>query len=159
MAVWEEFKEVALKYKCLSLGEGAPAYQPPQFLIDELIKAIGEGHNQYTRTFGNPILVNKIAEFYSSKFGGRKINPLTEVIVGAGAYNTINSILMGLVNPGEEVAVFEPCWPCYIDHIQYCGGVYRPIELKLTNGNWEFDPVMFEAALNEKTKIVIFNNA
>lgn len=45
VAVWGEFKEVTNKYNCLSLGEGAPGANPPQFLIDELITAIGEGHN------------------------------------------------------------------------------------------------------------------
>jgi aspartate/methionine/tyrosine aminotransferase len=45
IALWSEFKDLAVKYECLSLGEGAPAYQPPKFLRDEMIKAIDEGHN------------------------------------------------------------------------------------------------------------------
>ena len=45
MAVWEEFKETAIKYKCLSVGEGSPAASPPQFLIDNLITAVSEGNN------------------------------------------------------------------------------------------------------------------
>jgi aspartate/methionine/tyrosine aminotransferase len=56
ISVWEEFKEMTAKYNCISLGEGAPSTMPPQFLVDELMTAIKEGHNQYTRAFGNPLL-------------------------------------------------------------------------------------------------------
>jgi aspartate/methionine/tyrosine aminotransferase len=56
--------------------------------------------------------VNKLAEFYGQKLG-RKINPLTEIVVGPGANHSINNILMALIDPAlkEEVAIFEPCWP------------------------------------------------
>lgn len=60
-AVWEEFKEMTAKYGCISLGEGAPASNPPQFLVDELTAAIKEGNNQYTRALGNPVLCQKVA--------------------------------------------------------------------------------------------------
>ena len=45
ISVWEEFKEMTAKYNCISLGEGAPSTMPPQFLVDELMTAIKEGHN------------------------------------------------------------------------------------------------------------------
>ena len=45
VVMWEEFKELTAKYNCISLGEGAPATMPPQFLIDNLTDAIKEGHN------------------------------------------------------------------------------------------------------------------
>lgn len=117
-SVWEEFKEITAKYNCISLGEGAPSSMPPKFLIDELFTAINEGHNQYTRAFGNPILAAKIAEVYGKKIG-RKIDPMSEVTIGVGAYYVIVDLLMALVNPKEqdEVVVFEPSYPCYYDHI------------------------------------------
>ena len=45
VAVWEEFKDLATKYDCISLGEGSSGFSPPQFLVDELITAIREGAN------------------------------------------------------------------------------------------------------------------
>lgn len=70
-------------------------------------------------------------------------------------------MLMALINPGnnEEVALFEPCWPCYIDHVQYAGGVYRSIPLVLEDGVWRFDADLFKKSLNENTKVFILNNA
>ena len=64
------------------------------------------------------ILVQKVAEVYGKKVG-RKIDPLTEVLVGPGGTNVIMNALLGYINPGEgeEVVVFEPCWPSYIDMI------------------------------------------
>lgn len=76
VAVWEEFKEITSKYNCISFGEGAPAGNPPQFLIDELMNAIKDGHNQYTRQFGNMDLVKKVASVYGQKLNV-SLNPLT----------------------------------------------------------------------------------
>ena len=74
IAVWAEFNEIGRKYGCLSLGEGAPGYQPPKFLRDHMIEAIDDGHNQYCRTFGHPLLIEKIASCYGPKFK-RNIDP------------------------------------------------------------------------------------
>lgn len=54
VAIWIEFKELAEKYGCLSLGEGAPGGNPPSFLRDGMIKAIDSGFNQYSRLYGIP---------------------------------------------------------------------------------------------------------
>ena len=77
-----------------------------------MIKAIDEGFNQYSRTLGLPDLVKKIAQVYGKKIH-REINAMTEVLVGAGANNVINSIIFSLIDPKaeEEVIVFEPCFP------------------------------------------------
>ncbi len=62
-------------------------------MIDNLLTAISDGNNQYTRPYGNAKLVEKIAESYAKYFSGRKLNPLTEIVVGHGAYNVIYAIL------------------------------------------------------------------
>ena len=160
LPMWEEFKELTSKYECLSLGEGAPGSNPPDFLVEELVKAINEGHNQYTRSFGNPILVNKIAEYYGPKLG-RTIDPMGEVVVGAGAYYVIIDMLMTFIDPKneEEVVLFEPSYPCYYDHIQFAGGVVRPAPLEFKDGRWTFNAEAFRKALNPKTRVLILNNA
>jgi aspartate/methionine/tyrosine aminotransferase len=77
-----------------------------------MIKAIDEGFNQYSRTLGHPELVKKIAQVYGKKLH-REVNPMTEVLVGGGANNVINSIIFSLIDPtaSEEIVVFEPCFP------------------------------------------------
>lgn len=63
---------------------------------------------------GIPEFTKKIAEVYGKKIG-REINPMTEILVSHGANSALNSFIVGLVNPreGEEVVVFEPCFPQY----------------------------------------------
>lgn len=135
VVMWEEFKELTAKYNCISLGEGAPATMPPQFLIDDLTDAIKEGHNQYARSFGHPLLAQKVAEFYGKKLS-RKIDAMSEVMIGPGAYFVISDLLMTMIKPNqqEEVVVFEPSWPCYYDHITYANGVVKGAALDLKDG-------------------------
>jgi aspartate/methionine/tyrosine aminotransferase len=160
LSVWEEFKEMTAKYNCISLGEGAPATMPPQFLVDELMTAIKEGHNQYTRAFGNPLLAQAVADVYGKKLG-RKIDPMNEVNIGVGAYYVINDLLMTFIRPGEgeEIVLFEPSYPCYYDFIQYSGATLKAAALDLKDGKWVFNAENFRKALTPKTKVLIFNNA
>ena len=98
VAIWTEPKELTIKYSCVSLGEGAPGNNPPEFLTENLLKAIHEGHNQYSRVMGIPELVKKIAIVYGAKLK-REINPMTEVLVSAGANSAINSIILAVIDP------------------------------------------------------------
>ncbi|CDW90087.1 kynurenine-oxoglutarate transaminase [Stylonychia lemnae] len=160
VAIWTEFRELGDRYSCLSLGEGAPGGNPPDFLKDFMIKAIDEGYNQYQRIFGIPEFVNKIADVYGEKLK-RQINPMTEIMVTAGANSALNSYIIGLINPreGEEVLVFEPCFPQYQDHIQMAEGVYKAVPLEWKENRWTFDPEVLRKSLNDKTKIFLLNNA
>ena len=148
-----------MKYSCLSLGEGASSENPPDFLVDELFTAVKEGFNQYTRTFGNMVLTEQVAQVYGKKLG-RDIDPERQIIVGPGGSNVLVNALLAYVNPGEEVVVFEPAWSCYIDMVQLAGGVYRPSPLDLgSDGKWHFNADKFQETLSLKTKVVILNNA
>jgi len=116
IAVWAEMKETDIRYKCLSLGEGAPAYSTPKFLRDFMVKAIDDGHNQYCRTMGAVPLVQEIAKRYGPQLK-RDVDSMTEVLVSTGANSAIGSIIAALVNKGDEVVLFEPAFPMYYDHI------------------------------------------
>lgn len=133
IAVWAEFKDITEKYKCLSLGEGAPAANPPRFLRDHMMNAIDEGFNQYIRTFGHPELVKKIAEIYGKKLN-RKLDPMNEVLVTQGANGALFSFIMAFINEGDEIVMFEPCFPLYLDHVRIAGGVIKPVPLEYSAG-------------------------
>jgi aspartate/methionine/tyrosine aminotransferase len=68
---------------------------------------------------------------------------------------------MAIIDPkgGDEVVVFEPCFPQYQDHIQLANATYKPVPLEFKDGQWSINKDIFNAALNEKTKILILNNA
>lgn len=95
------------------------------------MRAIGEnvGQNQYCRTFGHPLLVNKIAEHYGPKLG-RKIDPIKEILVTSGANGSLSSFIMALVNSGDELVCFEPAFPMYFDHCQLDSGTLKTVPLE-----------------------------
>lgn len=128
IAVWSEMKDLGVKYNCLSLGEGAPARDPPDFLAKAMNQAMIDGFNQNGRTFGEPILVNKIAEIFSKKLK-HKIDPMNEVMVSQGANGALMSFISAFANKGDEVVVFCPMFPMYLDHCQMGGS--KVIEVPL----------------------------
>lgn len=158
IAVWSEMKDLCVKYSCLSLGEGAPNVMPPQFLIQDMIDAMNAGHNQYTRTFGVPALVKKIAEIYGPKLG-RELDPMKEVMVTQGANGALMAFINAFCNKGEEVVCFEPMFPLYLDHSEFAGGKVNGVPLSLdAQGEWKFDPAVLRAALSKPTaKVFVFN--
>ena len=122
-----------------------------------MVEAIDAGHNQYCRTFGAPPLIDQIAKRYGPKLN-RDIDPVREILVSTGANTVIGSIISALVNQGDELVLFEPTFPMYIDHLQMSGGNLKTVPLEVDdNGNWNFKPEMLRNALSNKTKLLILN--
>uniref|UniRef100_A0A0N7ZB94 Aminotransferase class I/classII large domain-containing protein n=1 Tax=Scylla olivacea TaxID=85551 RepID=A0A0N7ZB94_SCYOL len=166
-SVWVEFIQLALEVKPLNLGQGFPDFAAPDHVRKALSEAaVSETNfllNQYTRGFGHPRLVNAISKVYS-KVVGREINPMTEVLVTAGAYEALFVSIMGLVNPGDEVIIIEPFFDCYVPQVKLAGGtpVFVPLRPKKTEGvtssaDWVLDPAELAAAFNSKTKAIVVN--
>ena len=152
-------KDLMVKYNGLSLGEGAPNLMPPQFLIEDMTAAMQAGHNQYTRTFGVPALVQKIAAVYGPKLG-REVNAMKEVLVTQGANGALGSFISAFCNPGDSVVAFEPMFPLYLDHCEFAtsGGQITGVPLRLVDGIWKFDAAELRAALSKPTsKVFVFN--
>ena len=89
---------------------------------------------------------------------GRNIDPMKEVLVTSGANGALSSFILALVNPGDEMIVFEPCFPMYLDHLEIAGGVIKSVPLVETDGYWVFDPEALRSALSPKTKLLILNS-
>lgn len=68
LAIWSEFNQLALKYNSTNLCHGTPNINPPEFLTDNLHRAVKEGNNQYTMFLGHPLLREKVSEFFSPMF-------------------------------------------------------------------------------------------
>lgn len=157
VAVWAEFSQVSAKYKMISLAEGAPIENPPKFVQENMMQSINEGFNQYCRTFGHPELVNKVCEIYGQRFN-RKINPLTEILITPGANGALHAFISAFINPGDEIAMFDPQFPLYLDHIRICSGTVKSCPLEIKDGQWTFDPQKLRDTLSDKTRMFIFNN-
>ncbi|XP_044727744.1 kynurenine aminotransferase [Chrysoperla carnea] len=165
-SVWVEYIQLALDHKPLNLGQGFADFAPPDY-ISKALAEVSTGENvlyhQYTRGFGHPRLVNALSKLYSQLIG-RQINPNTEILVTAGAYEALYSTIVGHVDDGDEVIIIEPYFDCYEPMVLSAGGVprYIPLKPKKTSGvihssDWVLDNNELEKLFNEKTKMIIIN--
>lgn len=168
-SVWVEYIQLALDYKPLNLGQGFPDYPPPSY-VTEALADVANGSNcllhQYTRGFGHPRLVKAIAKLYS-KMLNREINPNTEVLTTAGAYEALYSTITGHIDEGDEVIIIEPFFDCYEPMVKTAGGIPRFIALQqkanvegvaASSADWVLDSDELASMFNKKTKAIIVNN-
>lgn len=170
-SVWNEFIKLALEVKPINLGQGLPDYElaTPAHIRQNLSKATAGQNfmlNQYTRGFGHPRLVNILASFYSTLVN-QKINPLTEVLVSIGAYESIYCAINAFVDKGDEVIIIEPYFDCYEPMVRLSEGKCRFVPLRLkkqdpkssitTSADWILDLNEFESNITDKTKMLILN--
>lgn len=149
----------------INLGQGFFSYSPPRFAIQEAQKALEIPLvNQYSPTKGRPSLINALTKLYSPYYNV-ELKP-KNVTVTTGANEGILSSLMGILNPGDEVIVFEPFFDQYIPNIELLGGkvVYVPItppkdvdERVVEGKDWTIDYEELARAFTDKTKAIILN--
>jgi len=163
--VWVTFTELARTTGAVNLGQGFPDYPPPAHVYEALAEVASPENfmfNQYTRGFGHPRLVNAIAKMYG-RFHNRELDPMKEVLVTAGAYESLFCCFQGYVNPGDEVIIIEPFFDCYKPMTMNAGGVPKFIPLRpskdceVTSADWKLDPEELASLFNDKTKLIVLN--
>ncbi|XP_073987645.1 kynurenine aminotransferase isoform X1 [Rhodnius prolixus] len=164
--VWAEFIALALQTNPLNLGQGFPDFAAPEFVTDALAKCAKSDNplmQQYARGHGHLRLVNVLSKVYSSKIC-REINPLTEIITTAGAYEALYCTILGHISAGDEVILIEPFFDCYEPMVQAAGGkaVFIPLRPTKTDGtilssDWKLDREELEGLFNKNTKAILLN--
>ncbi|MGI8858338.1 MAG: aminotransferase class I/II-fold pyridoxal phosphate-dependent enzyme, partial [Thermomicrobiales bacterium] len=153
-SIFTEMTRLAIKHQAVNLGQGFPDFAGPDFVKEAAATAIFADHNQYAPSHGVPRLRNAITATLGAAYG-REIDPDSEVTVTTGATEGMHAALLALVDPGDEVILFEPFYDAYVGDIIYAGGVPRYVTLQPPD--WSFDPDALAAAFNEKTKVLILN--
>ena len=162
-SVWLEFSPLAQANGSLNLGQGFPDWEPPEF-IDHIAqeKITDKKFSQYARSAGHMNLCESIAQMYSPKLK-RTICPKSEIVVSNGASQGIFLALMSLINPGDEVILFEPAFDIYAGAIAMAGGTSRYIPMRAPEGlkdanDFYIDMEELESNINERTKAMILNS-
>jgi kynurenine---oxoglutarate transaminase / cysteine-S-conjugate beta-lyase / glutamine---phenylpyruvate transaminase len=170
--VWTEFHRLSqLHTVTANLGQGYPDWSPPTFALESLQQAATNVQNhQYTRSAGHPSLVQQLAKRYSTHMG-RSINPMTEVAITVGASQALYLALQTILQPGQEVLLFEPFFDLYVEQIRLAGGipVYCPLTFVpydnyddttnvITSGDWVLDPEVLKSHITPQTKVIILNS-
>ncbi len=137
-----------------NLSQGFPDFESPKAIKEAAIKAIDEGWNQYPVTFGEPELREAISK-KANDYNGIKCNPETDITVTCGATEAMIATLKAIINPGEEIIVFEPFYENYSADGILSGATPRYVTLNPPF--WEFSFEELERTFNEKTKAIIIN--
>jgi aspartate/methionine/tyrosine aminotransferase len=153
-SVIREMTRLALEYNAVNLAQGFPDFPAPEEVKEAAVRAIRADVNQYAITWGAREFRRAIAE----RFGrdtGLEIDPEREITVCCGATEAMIASLLAVVNPGEEVVVFEPFYENYGPDAVICGAVPRFVRLRPPE--WSFDPRDLAAAFGSRTKALILN--
>src|SRR5687767_6997298 len=111
---------LAVQHKAINLGQGFPDYQMDEKLVELVNKAMRDGFNQYVHMNGLPALRNAIAEKVHALYQ-LEINPDENITVTPGGTYAIYTALTTVLQPGDEVIVFEPAYDSYIPNIEVNG--------------------------------------
>lgn len=152
--IFFEMTSLANQHGAVNLGQGFPDFPGPEFLKEAAIAAIRADINQYAPGSGRPALCEAIAAKMARHYN-LAVNPATDIVVTSGATEAIFTAIMGLVNPGDEVILFEPYYDSYLPSVQMAGGVPRFYTLRPPD--WRIDPAELAALFSPKTKLILVN--
>jgi len=139
----------------ISLSIGQPDFDTPEHIKEFAKKALDEGYTKYTPVPGLPVLREAIANKF--KRDNKLDYTKDQIVVSNGAKQTIANIMLALLNPGDEVIIFTPYWVSYNDIVRFAGGT--PVFVKAgIEKDFKVTPEQLEAAINPKSKIVIFSS-
>ncbi len=152
--IFAEITRLAVAHDAVNLGQGFPNFDGPDFVKRAAIEAIEAGHNQYALMSGIPPLSAAIADWFE-RASGRAIDAVEEVTVTSGCTEAIPSTVLGLVNPGDEVIVFEPFYDSYPAAIALAEATMKFVTLRPPD--FAVDPDALRAAFSPRTRAIIVN--
>jgi aminotransferase len=153
-SVIRDMTRLANHHGAINLGQGFPDFAAPAVLKAAAAQAIAEDHNQYPITWGVPAFREAIAAKYARDYGMR-VDPETEVCVTCGSTEAMIATMLGVLDPGDEVVVFEPFYENYRPDAILSGAVPRLVTLRPPD--WTFDEAELRAAFSDRTRAVIIN--
>jgi N-succinyldiaminopimelate aminotransferase len=152
--IFSEMSALALRTGSLNLGQGFPDQDGPPAVVEAAVQALRAGRNQYPPGPGVPELREAVAG-HQARHYGIELDPLSQVVVTAGATEAIAAAVLALVNPGDEMVVLEPFYDSYVACIEMAGGVRRPVTLRPPD--FRLDPDALRTAVTPRTTTLLLN--
>jgi methionine aminotransferase len=153
-SIFTVMSQLAAKHNAINLGQGFPDFPMSAELIECVNKAMQSGGNQYAHTNGVPLLRERLVEKIKYLYDVN-INPETNITITPGGTYSIFCAFSTIIQPGDEVIIFEPAYDSYIPNIVFNGGIVVPIELEFPDYTIPWDKV--KAAITPKTKAILVN--
>jgi aminotransferase len=154
-SVIREMTRVNAEYGGVNLAQGFPNFPPPKELVDAAHRAIDGDFHQYAITWGARNLREAIAAKFE-RFYGQRVDPETQVTVCCGSTEAMLSTLLAILDPGDEIVIFEPFYENYGPGAIISGA--RPVYVPLEPPDFSFDPDRLRRAFGPRTKAIVFNS-
>ncbi len=153
-SVIREMTRVANQHGAINLAQGFPDFPMPDPMKDAACAAIHGDINQYAITWGTPALRLAIAEKYR-RWYDMEVDPERDITVTCGATEAMAAVFLALIDPGDEVIVFEPFYENYGPDAILAGA--KPVFVPLEGIDWKLDPDKLRAAFSDKTRAIVVN--
>jgi methionine aminotransferase len=146
---------LAQQHNAINLGQGFPDFDMPQELVALVCEAMRSGHNQYTHMAGYVPLREAIAEKVERLYNNTP-DPATQITITPGGTYAIYTALTTILQPGDEVIVFEPAYDSYIPGIEVAGA--KAITVELSFPDYKIDWANVANKITPQTKAIILNS-
>ncbi len=152
--IFTVMSQMAIEYNAVNLGQGFPDFLMSEELTSLVDKAMKDGFNQYTHMAGYPLLRERLAEKAARSYNA-SVDPETQITVTPGGTYAIYTALTTVLQPGDEVIVFEPAYDSYIPNIEINGAIPVLISLQFPDYSIPWDEV--KAKITARTKMIMIN--
>jgi methionine aminotransferase len=153
--IFTVMSQLAAQTGAINLSQGFPDFDGPQALRDAVGRHIADGHNQYAPMTGLPALRQQVAAKIARSYG-RQVDADTEVTITPGATQAIFCAIQTVIQPGDEVIVFDPCYDSYEPSVELAGG--RCVHVQLGLDDFAIDWQKLGDALTPRTRMIILNS-
>ncbi len=153
-SIIREMTRLSEAHGAINLSQGFPDFDPPQEIIQAAKTALEEGYNQYSTTWGARPFREAIAQSFQ-RFQGMEVDPDENVVVTCGATEAMMASMLSLVNPGEEVIIFEPFYENYGPDSIVSGAKPRFVSLEWPE--FRVEEERLKEAFGTGTKALILN--
>ncbi len=153
--VFEVMSRLAREHDAINLGQGFPDDPGPEDVRRKAAEAVVSGWNQYPPMMGLPELRAAVAKHYAH-WQGVSLDPEVEVMITSGATEALTGAIFTMIEPGDEVVLFQPLYDSYLPMVKRAGGV--PKLVRLEPPHWRITEEALRKVFTKKTKAVLFNN-
>src|SRR5690554_5214026 len=153
--IFTVMSQLAQQHNAVNLSQGFPDFDCSPELIELVNSFMKKGFNQYSPMMGVKELREEIAQKTEDLYGS-VYHPEKEVTVTAGGSEAIFSAIASVINPGDEVIIFEPAYDIYRPSIELFGGILKAVQLK--SPDFQIDWQEVRNLISDKTKLIVLNN-
>lgn len=153
--IFSQMSQLAAQHQAINLSQGFPDFSPDPLLLDALAAYSQQGFNQYAPMPGIPALQTQIASLVQRCYQ-RTVNAEQEVTVTSGATEALFVAINAVVQPGDEVIVFDPAYDSYEPAINLCGG--KAVHIALTAPGYRINWQQVAEAITLRTRLILVNS-